>query len=129
MCSDEIPANDADANPQHTDPASAPGVRIYSDYLRKLKPSIALAAGRKAAAAYNRKWYQRNKNKALAQRMTRLAIDRGELVRPATCEQCGGNTCGIEAHHCDYDKPLDVMWLCRWCHKKWHRDNGKGING
>lgn len=129
MCSIDLPANDADASPQHTDPASAPGVRAFSDYLRKLKPAIALAAGRKAAREYNRKWYLRNRNKKLAYTVYRRALDRGDLVRPAQCEQCGGTSGGVQGHHCDYAKPLDVMWLCRLCHLKWHSDNGRGING
>lgn len=129
MCSDEIRAANEDDNLPLTDPASAPGVRVFSDYLRKLKPAIALAAGRRAAQAYHRKYYQQNKLKSKAKRMVAWAIERGDLIRPEACEQCGGNTGGIEGHHCDYDKPLDVMWLCRWCHKKWHLENGKGLNG
>jgi transposase-like protein len=58
------------------------------------------------------------------------AIARGELVRPATCEACAGpgtpyrdGRSPIQAHHDDYNKPLDVRWLCQPCHHEWHKNN------
>lgn len=43
---------------------------------------------------------------------------RGKLT-VRSCERCGSNE-NIEMHHRDYDKPLDVEWLCRKCHKAHH---------
>jgi len=51
------------------------------------------------------------------------AIRRGELVRPAHCEQCSATGRAIQAHHDDYNRPLDVRWLCRSCHMAWHGKN------
>lgn len=34
------------------------------------------------------------------------------------CRICGGNE--VEAHHKDYDKPLDVIWLCKKHHMEEH---------
>ncbi len=52
------------------------------------------------------------------------AIRRGELVRPSACEKCQeparpeiGQRGRITAHHEDYTKPLEVIWLCHECHK------------
>ena len=62
--------------------------------------------------------------------VTERAIERGVLVRPDVCDECGGpgvqykdGRASIQAHHCDYNKPLDVVWLCKGCHHEWHRTN------
>lgn len=49
----------------------------------------------------------------------REAIDRGEIIKKpcAICE----TTRNIEAHHFDYNKPLEVIWLCKKHHKETHR--------
>lgn len=50
----------------------------------------------------------------------RLAIRTGELVRPANCSECGTD-CKPHGHHEDYEKPLEVVWLCKPCHTNRHR--------
>jgi hypothetical protein len=32
-----------------------------------------------------------------------------------------------EKHHEDYDKPLQVRWICRKCHVELHRNDGKAV--
>jgi len=49
-----------------------------------------------------------------------MAVVRGKLVRPDVCSCCGGNAHRIEAHHDDYAKALDVIWLCASCHETAH---------
>jgi len=46
------------------------------------------------------------------------ALRRGILTK-GPCEVCATTT-RIEAHHPDYTKPLDVMWLCRIHHREQH---------
>lgn len=63
-----------------------------------------------------------------AHSITEKAIARGTLI-PEPCEVCG--TTGvmadgrnkIQAHHDDYNKPLDVRWLCQEHHHEWHKSN------
>lgn len=56
------------------------------------------------------------------------AIARGDLTREA-CESCGcdgtmsDGRALVQAHHDDYNKPLDVRWLCQPCHHEWHKTN------
>lgn len=42
-------------------------------------------------------------------------IRMGRIKRPETCSACK-ETKNIEAHHTDYTKPLEVIWVCRQCH-------------
>lgn len=43
------------------------------------------------------------------------------LLVPKPCERCGA-TENIQKHHEDYDKPLDVVWLCPKCHSARHME-------
>lgn len=48
------------------------------------------------------------------------AVKSGHLIRPDTCS-CG-RYARITAHHDDYARPLDVLWLCAVCHKARHEE-------
>jgi ribosomal protein S27AE len=48
------------------------------------------------------------------------AIDKGILVRPDKCSRCGEGAKIIQAHHPDYSKPLEVIWVCPACHATYH---------
>lgn len=54
------------------------------------------------------------------------AIRDGILMKEP-CSVCQ-TTDNIVAHHCDYDRPFDVMWLCAQHHSDWHAINGEGLN-
>lgn len=44
------------------------------------------------------------------------ALRTGFLVRPTECTRCH-ETKFCEAAHLDYSKPLEVIWVCRSCHR------------
>ncbi len=48
------------------------------------------------------------------------AVQSGKLVRPDFCQDCGSPKM-VEGHHDDYDKPLEVKWLCKKCHQETHK--------
>jgi len=49
------------------------------------------------------------------------AVKAGRMVRPATCSRCP-STVRIQAHHDDYARALDVLWLCPVCHAARHAE-------
>lgn len=61
-----------------------------------------------------------------ALQMLSLAIQHGDLTPAAHCEQCGkpAGDNPLDGHHHDYSKPLEVIWLCRSCHKFEHGSYG-----
>ena len=64
-------------------------------------------------------------HKIKANSAVQIAIKAGLLER-RPCERVyswSGRTCGrtpTHAHHEDYSKPLDVVWLCVRCHIRHH---------
>ena len=58
--------------------------------------------------------------KKSARMQARNAIRRGEIERPDRCSFCS-QIGKVHAHHADYDKPLNIVWLCASCHGMFHR--------
>jgi len=67
--------------------------------------------------AYNRRYWRENAHRYRERNRARKAvfdaIKRGQLVR-GSCERKDEGTCRgrIEGHHDDYERPLEVRWLC-----------------
>lgn len=64
-------------------------------------------------------WRAEDSRRTHCHNAVRRAVKSGKLIIPASCK-CGREKVG--AHHDDYDKPLDVMWLCQACHKQRHKE-------
>lgn len=47
-----------------------------------------------------------------------MAVRRGQIKRQP-CEVCAAEP--AQMHHSDYSKPLDVTWLCKRCHRHFHK--------
>jgi hypothetical protein len=65
------------------------------------------------------KWRINNKYKCAAHQAVVRALKSGKIIRPEKCQVCGSKE-KLNAHHHDYNKSLDVIWLCVPCHKKVH---------
>lgn len=67
-----------------------------------------------------REWRESNREKSRVTATVSRAVKSGVLVR-GQCEEASKECLGaIQAHHDDYDKPLDVRWFCRRHHMKLH---------
>lgn len=95
-------------------------VRYWSKKRRKEKPDVVRLEDKIDRERY------RDKRKAHLKVFT--AIKNGIIVKPKKCHKCN-STIAIEGHHEDYLKPLEVVWLCRKCHSKLHRDKRRAKNG
>ena len=60
------------------------------------------------------------KQRHCARKKVRYALQTGKLVRPVVCEYADCPDTPTEAHHPDYDYPLDVLWFCRRHHVECH---------
>lgn len=78
--------------------------------------------GRKAHKKANQLWSAENPRKRAAQILFRNRSRYDKSLAPLPCERCGAKA---HAHHEDYDKPLEVVWLCPIHHKQRHREMKK----
>lgn len=67
-----------------------------------------------------RRYSNRNPEKRRAGRIVRSALRSGSLEKAGVCAGCG-KSLWLHAHHEDYSRPVDVIWLCTRCHGKRHR--------
>ena len=73
--------------------------------------------GNRQKPGYLKTYRENNPEKWAAHIAVNNAVQGGVLVKDV-CFMCGGDK--VEAHHPDYTKPLDVIWLCPGCHKSIH---------
>lgn len=73
----------------------------------------------KAQVEITRAWRAEDSRRVVAHSAVARAIRNGLLIR-MPCVRCAAEK--SEAHHDDYDKPLEVMWLCSPCHKQRHKE-------
>ena len=69
------------------------------------------------AIEQTKKWRDADKRRLKCHNSVARALRNGAL-EPMPCIVCGSEK--TVAHHDDYDKPLDVIWLCQAHHKQLH---------
>jgi len=73
----------------------------------------------KANTEISKAWREEDRRRTAAHSSVARAIRNGSLFR-LPCVRCKEEK--SVAHHEDYDKPLEVMWLCQPCHKQRHKE-------
>jgi hypothetical protein len=79
-------------------------------------------AGKEAMARSRLKWINKTPEARAAHVILGNAVKGGRLEKPTYCSRCGvkPKRRDMHAHHEDYAKPLDVIWLCVKCHNSKH---------
>jgi hypothetical protein len=81
--------------------------------------------GKEVQAISTRKYKLKNPEKYKAHLRVCAAKASGRLEVKSACEVCGCES-KLQAHHEDYLKPLEVIWLCSKCHSDRHKEIMKG---
>jgi len=89
-----------------------PSVRAYDRERAKQPHRI------QAAYETSKRWRQKNPDAYRAQNAVNNALRDGKISRQP-CAICS-TTGRVHAHHKDYSKPLEVVWLCARCHHRIH---------
>lgn len=77
-------------------------------------------AGKAASNKAKKKYIQENPKKRAAHIEVGNALRDGKIFSKP-CEVCSNPS--AQAHHDDYNKPLDLRWLCTTHHAAWHKEN------
>lgn len=75
--------------------------------------------GKKRRKVYDTQYKIKHTERRAAHIAVGNALRRGDLQRHP-CIKCGHDV--AEAHHEDYSRPLDVVWLCRTHHLERHKE-------
>jgi len=97
------------------EPKSKEGRRDYAER-KKLDPEFTARQ-----AVFRKAWQERNKVKRAAHTILGNAVKDNRVSKPDNCDWCGA-TGKIHGHHENYDRPLEVSWLCPSCHGQRHRE-------
>jgi len=65
---------------------------------------------------YSRQYRAERKEQRVAYAKVQSEIRLGRLAKPDKCTLCKSSR-SLRAHHSDYDRPLDVLWVCESCHE------------
>jgi 5-hydroxyisourate hydrolase-like protein (transthyretin family) len=95
------------------------------EHKKQLMKEYAQTEEGRAAKLRAQKKYRSSEQYSLKQNARKKvlrAVQAGKLTKPKLCESCKQEL-KLEAHHEDYNVPLEVVWLCKDCHEDTHHLN------
>jgi hypothetical protein len=108
------------ANPEKTLAASRKWNSENPEYFREWRRS---PKGKESMRQSRIRSHEKHRDHLRARYKVKYAVRIGRLVR-LPCQFCGNQK--TQAHHEDYGKPLEVIWVCRSCHiERFHSPESK----
>ena len=121
-CNRVLPLSDFQKNAGRRDGVQVYCLGCWPKYMRRWRATPAGADAEMAKTKRLRRtpeWRERNRMKNYARVFTQLAVRFGYLTLEP-CRVCGG-TERVEAHHTQYERPLDgIEWFCQPHHLAAH---------
>ena len=71
----------------------------------------------------DKRWVAANPEKRKAHNALARSVSTGIVEKPDKCEECGRDGYVLHGHHDDYEKRLEVEWLCPPCHAARHKES------
>jgi hypothetical protein len=65
-------------------------------------------------------WELRNPEAVSAKKQLKRALRAGKIEKAPHCQAYGCRRRRVQAHHHDYGRPLEVLWVCATHHRRGH---------
>jgi len=96
----------------------------FRAYVDRQQAGLGTGAWHAKRHRHQKRYRESHPGKVRVRAMLRRAVKAGLIQKAAACEKCTRTDRPLHGHHPDYSKPLEVIWLCAWCHNDTHRQEG-----
>ena len=93
----------------------------HKERLQRNKEYAKTDVGKQVVAKSRNNYRKKHKLRYVAKAVFGHAVRDGKILRPNYCSHCGIEG-SPQGHHNDYNKPLDVVWVCVRCHTNFHNE-------
>jgi hypothetical protein len=76
----------------------------------------------------NEAYKKANRDKTKMHSRIFRAVHSGKITKTIHCQLCWDLEVELHGHHEDYGEPLEVIWLCRMCHRIVHLQKTVGAS-